>query len=272
MTYEENRIFKGYYSILQYVPNLERGEAANIGVLLFCPEIEYLDIVMDHNNDNIRRLFPKDFASKPDLRRINAFKSAFSERILQERAVIKKVKDFIHFIETRANQFVLTPPRTASVAQPEHELQELFQRLVEFSSEMFRIPEAQLPQIEIRFQFDSLLKLRGIEHRIERDHEVSLKYFGKTKFPYAYRNGRMNVIQTAAITKKTKDGSICKLAVEGRELLQEHDIQMQILASLAPNAKDKLELTKILTDYSVPVHFDPAQLADQIARELMDKS
>jgi hypothetical protein len=29
---------RGYYSILQFVPDLKRSEGANIGVVLFCPE------------------------------------------------------------------------------------------------------------------------------------------------------------------------------------------------------------------------------------------
>lgn len=33
---------KGYYSIIQYCPDLSRFEAANVGVLLFCPERAFL--------------------------------------------------------------------------------------------------------------------------------------------------------------------------------------------------------------------------------------
>jgi hypothetical protein len=33
---------RGYYSILQFVPDLERSEGANIGVVLFSPERHFL--------------------------------------------------------------------------------------------------------------------------------------------------------------------------------------------------------------------------------------
>ena len=33
---------RGYYSILRYIPDLERGEGANIGVVLFCPALKFL--------------------------------------------------------------------------------------------------------------------------------------------------------------------------------------------------------------------------------------
>lgn len=35
---------KGYYSILQYVPDPERAEGVNIGLMLFCPEKGFLRI------------------------------------------------------------------------------------------------------------------------------------------------------------------------------------------------------------------------------------
>ena len=48
---------KGYYSILQFVPDLERAEGANIGVVLFCPERRFLDVMVSHNNDRVRHFF-----------------------------------------------------------------------------------------------------------------------------------------------------------------------------------------------------------------------
>jgi hypothetical protein len=38
---------KGYYSILQFVPDLERAEGANIGVALFCPDKGFLQTFSD---------------------------------------------------------------------------------------------------------------------------------------------------------------------------------------------------------------------------------
>lgn len=48
---------KGYYSILQFVPDLERSEGANIGVVLFCPDKRFLDVKVSHNNDHVRHFF-----------------------------------------------------------------------------------------------------------------------------------------------------------------------------------------------------------------------
>ena len=39
---------KGCYSLIQYCPDLGRLEAANVGVLLFCPEPHFLKAQLRH--------------------------------------------------------------------------------------------------------------------------------------------------------------------------------------------------------------------------------
>ena len=48
---------KGYYSVIQYCPDLGRFEAANMGVLLFCPESGFLKSLMSGNNSRIIKFF-----------------------------------------------------------------------------------------------------------------------------------------------------------------------------------------------------------------------
>ena len=33
---------KGYFSLVQYCPDLARQEAANVGVVLFCPDLQFI--------------------------------------------------------------------------------------------------------------------------------------------------------------------------------------------------------------------------------------
>src|SRR5437867_7804765 len=98
---------KGYYSILRYIPDLERGEGANIGVVLFCPDLRFLRVRTARGNDRVRRFFR---SSDLDLRRINAFKEAFEERVSSEADRFQTVEDFRMFIDTRANQLCLSEP------------------------------------------------------------------------------------------------------------------------------------------------------------------
>src|ERR1044071_9804995 len=100
---------KGYYSILQFVPDLEKSEGANIGVVLFCPDKGYLKAQTSTGNDRVRRFFGPE--TDLDLDRINAFKAAFEERLAFEASRINSQEDFLQFVNTRANQLLLTKPR-----------------------------------------------------------------------------------------------------------------------------------------------------------------
>jgi hypothetical protein len=121
----------GYYSIVQYVPSLERGEGANIGVVLFSPKPHFLKASMDQGNDRIRRFFSKD--TRLDIDQLNVLKKSFEERLQGETESIHTREDFNHFIATRANQFQLTTPRAIKFENPENELDELYEALVDRS-------------------------------------------------------------------------------------------------------------------------------------------
>ncbi|MFN5907792.1 MAG: DUF3037 domain-containing protein [Planctomyces sp.] len=69
---------KGYYSIVQYCPDLSRLEAANIGVLLFCPDSGFLKVLTSANNGRIIRFFG---SAGHDWKRINTIKSGLQDRL-----------------------------------------------------------------------------------------------------------------------------------------------------------------------------------------------
>ena len=48
---------RGYYSLIQYCPDLSRLEAVNVGVVLFCPEPRFIEARTSAGNDKPRRLF-----------------------------------------------------------------------------------------------------------------------------------------------------------------------------------------------------------------------
>ena len=50
----------GYYSLIQYCPDHSRLEAANVGVLLFCPPLDFLDIRLSEDSERLQRFFGKD--------------------------------------------------------------------------------------------------------------------------------------------------------------------------------------------------------------------
>lgn len=116
---------KGYYSIIQYNPDLSRFEAANVGVLLFCPEHGFLKALTTTGNARIRRFFG---SQGHDWQRINAFKRGLEDRLTTED--IRSVDDLKQFIALRANVLQITPPLPMKVVDPERDLAELYEQII----------------------------------------------------------------------------------------------------------------------------------------------
>ena len=121
---------KGYYSIIQYCPNHLRLEVANVGILLFCPKLRFLEVSYVGNNERIQQFFSKDFVINRIC--INFAKEAVKERLKIIKEQIVTLDDLKQYIDSRANSIIITPPRSIMVDNPELELQELCKELVGF--------------------------------------------------------------------------------------------------------------------------------------------
>ncbi len=118
---------QGYYSIIQFCPDLGRCEAANVGVLLFCPKLGYLKAMTNPSNNRIIRFFGPD---SHDWAQIDVLKQGVVDRVELESHWIKSLADLRHFIALHANLFQFTSPNPARVTNPDHDLQDLFEELV----------------------------------------------------------------------------------------------------------------------------------------------
>ena len=118
---------KGYYSVIQYCPDLGRFEAANVGVLLFCPEKHFIQALTSSNNGRIIRFFGSE---GHDWARINTFKRGLEDRLQKEVSTIKSVEDLQQFIALRANVLQITPPNSMKVHDPEEDLRNLFEEII----------------------------------------------------------------------------------------------------------------------------------------------
>jgi len=119
---------KGYYSIIQFCPDISRQEAANIGVLLFCPELGFIRARTSESNERIYRFFGKESC---DAARIEQMKGLVEKRLIVEADSFRSREDLEKFIATRANDLQLTPLRSVLLDNPEEELDRLFDLLVE---------------------------------------------------------------------------------------------------------------------------------------------
>jgi Protein of unknown function (DUF3037) len=248
---------KGYYSILQFVPDLERAEGANIGVVLFCPDKGFLKAQTATGNDRARRFFGPEENIDLDLDRLNTFKAAFEERVLAEADRIKTLEEFRHFVSTRANQLLLTEPRPIKVFDPEADLARLFDMLVGGRRRAAR--QAQQGAESLAQTFCDLLDQRGLADKVQRDVKIESALFQRTLvFPFAYQNGQLNVIEPASFeyTSARNIERACQLAVEGNDLQEQpQPVLLNVLGSFKPDQAENVEqVRRVLDKYGVALH------------------
>ncbi len=119
---------RGYYSLIQFCPDPARAEVANLGVILFCPDLGFLDVRMAPNNDRVRQFFGEgsfdDWA-------LSSGKQALCARLCADGEEFRTVADLERFAQTRANELILTSPRPVKVVDPERDLDTLYADLVQ---------------------------------------------------------------------------------------------------------------------------------------------
>ena len=117
----------GYFSLIQFCPDASRLEAANVGVVLLCPDLNFLEARTSRGNARVQRFFGSDSFNPASL---NSAKRAMVARLKVEWKVAPTLKQFQHFVDTRANEIKLTAPRPVKVFDPAADLQRLFDELV----------------------------------------------------------------------------------------------------------------------------------------------
>lgn len=205
---------KGYFSLIQYCPDLGRLEAANVGVLLFSPEKEFLKAVMSSNNRRIRQFFG---AAGHDWVRINSFKKGLQERLETERASIRTLEDLRRFILLRANLLQITPPRPMKVVDPEADLQRLVQ---EYLGDTVRKETRRSLRKVVHEKFIKA----GLERKIQTDIRLEVPVLRRSvEIPFGYQNGRFNLLSVVPFSARETEQSVdtaCKYAVEGEALFK----------------------------------------------------
>jgi len=260
---------KGYYSLIQYCPDFSRLEAANIGVVLFCPERGFLRARIAQGNDRIRRFFG---SQDSDWTQINAIKNAIVNRLEVTGKDFKSLDDLTTFISTRANEFQLTAPRPMKVSEPEKDLDELFDDLVGGRSKQPLKHSAPPVEKALARTFHEA----GIDELIKRDVTVTVPAFHQSlTVPYGFQNGRFNLIQPVRF-QQTQESRVldvaCRHAVEGRSLYEHKDeklgsLKLIVVGSFAPESVEFREVVgDILKENTVDLHTidEVHELVDEI--------
>jgi len=217
----------GYYSLIQYCPDLSRLETVNVGVVLFCPTFDFLDVRTASSNDKPRALFGSENVNRSHL---NAAKAAIENRLKNNRSEFQDIADLERFVRTRANDLLLTTPRPMKVFEPKNDLDRLFADLVGGRSRHDRKTPA-FPVLDAFFR-----KLQG-EKRARLDFLAKIPKINRAvTVPYAYRNGVWNLVKPQVFPeseRKAQAVAMC-LAAEG-----------DLLARLTRNTPDPSRLVVI---------------------------
>lgn len=242
---------KGYYSLIQYCPDLSRLEAANIGVLLYCPDRWFLKALTARDNKRIIDFFGK---KGHDWSQINSYKLGLEERLQVEQGGLKTLDDLKLFIAQRANRIQITPPRPMLVDDPERELEALFKELVGGAHRKQR-------GHSFRQFVNERLIGAGLERKLRKDFKVTVPVLDRQiDIPFGYQNGRFNLIQVARFRVADPvqaETTACRYAVQGRSLYEHPDpefgqMQLVVVGEFPPRADEsKATVRRILGEGQV---------------------
>ena len=228
-------MIKGYYSIIQYCPDLSRLESANIGVILFCPDERFIRAKTCAGNDRIRRFFGSE---QRDWERIAVIKSSVEKRLVNDAGSFQTLEDLERFRATRANDIQLTPPRSLLLDNPLAELDRLYEELIGGRANVTKRDSA----APIKHTLTREFKRANIERFLRENLSIEVPAFQRRiEVPYGYQNGRFNLLQPVKFAQSTKEGLVnnaCRYAVEGHSLFNHRDqqfgeLQLNIIASFA---------------------------------------
>ena len=113
---------KGYYSLIQFCPDLSRQESINIGVLVYCPETGGLEALIGHSNERISKVF-----GSQDPVFLDRCRDSVAERL---GLGFPTVEDLRGYIETRANAIQCTALRSLTLENITVDVCTLYTKLI----------------------------------------------------------------------------------------------------------------------------------------------
>jgi hypothetical protein len=238
---------QGYYAVVQYCPDPSRLEAANVGVVLFCPSIGFLKVRLARDNERIRRFF-----GPIDDQLVVAAKDALVNRLRVDAKSFGTVDDLEAYAARRDNEVRLTPLRAVKVADAETELEALFRRLVGERSSRRRAGSA-------RAVLSDRLKREGLTHVLRKSIRVALPRLDREiRVPYGYKNGRFNLIEPVNfISPGAAFATACTRAVEGEALYATRHPELGSLKLIvvgqfgSESRREEARVRKLLADHHV---------------------
>lgn len=261
---------KGYFSLVQYSPDVARQEVANVGVVLFCPNPHFIKAKVSDSIARIRRFFGNDVAGYQQL---NAMKAALVSRIDIENAEFTNLEALQQFVATRGNNILLTQPKPVTVLDPERDLVALYEELVADPKKALTI----LTKIPLRKRLNDVLMDPAVKPYIRTNLCIEAPATKEMlRIPYAFQNERFNLIRPTEF-KHQSEASVrtaaCKQAVEGLTLFNHKhatygDLQLLVVADFTNAPQGSPDLVRSIFEESNVRLFSPDGL-DALRQEIL---
>ena len=202
----------GYYSLVRYCPDASRQEFVNVGVAIYSPFTKQVKLQYSQTNRRLSQVF-----GKQDLHFINRLKKSLEENLKRES--FATVSDLENYIGRSANAIQLGPLRSLKISNVADDLAKLMDRLV---------GEGQERKTLIQRYLGEKLAEAGVESFVQKKVSVNIPSFDQSiRVPYAYQNGRYNLISPVEFTADVRDifQKAGEKAIEGQELYEVADPQ-----------------------------------------------
>jgi hypothetical protein len=258
---------RSFYSIIQYVPDPGRAEAANVGVVLFVPGERRIEVRESRTLERVRKFFAP---GRMKLQRIQIAIEALKNRLILGKDEFSDEAAFAQFVAARADVVRLTAPRLAMIGDPHVGLSSLYDELVG-DAETGKELAAPLESLPARIA--DILGRLAAEGRVWRPGVIEVpRSGGRFEVSFAYQNGALNYVKAEALAGHTKlQSRLTKLAFNG-QLIHEHPLEGQqrrlVVLSSDPSVRPETEarFESTLSDFNV--RFIPYRSADEFASEI----
>lgn len=258
---------RAFYSIIQYVPDPARAEAANVGVVLFVPGERQLEIRTSPTLDRVRRFFAP---GKSQLQRVQLGLEALKNRLVLGKDEFVDEAALAQFVAARADVVRLTAPRLTMITAPLTDLNQLYCELV---GEVEPAGQRAGAMEILPSRIAAVLGRLEAAQKVWRPGAIEIpKSRRKFDISFAYQNGALNYVRIEALAGHARiESRLEKLAFNG-QLLHDHppsgQQQMLVVLSSDPAASREVEDRFESTLREFHVRFIPSRQADEFATEI----
>ena len=247
-----NNTMRAFYSVVQYVPDGGRAEAANAGVVLFVPDRRLIEVRTSPTLERVRQFFRP---GRQELRRIELALDAFKHRMELARTEFESENDLAQFAAARADAVRLTLPRVVMVREPLSDLEALYFELV---GDQARPAEVVGTLQSLPPRVAEVFGRLEAQRRAWRPGRITLPTVNRPfEVSIAYANGRVNYVRPESLAPRRKlDDRMAKLGFNGqliyRHAIDDREGQLVVL-SVDPEADAAAEerFQRTLQEFSV---------------------